>query len=147
MTFSKRMMFLNVFLVALSASALLLSCDLGTNSGDDNVPLQSARSTVLSDEKGTYVGTLTVQMDVPIVFTITLYLNANNNFVYASRSDRGNADLNGTYTLIGGTLTLQDTGGVLAGKVYDYEGSTVDGRWYLGEAPFAVFRPTTLTKQ
>jgi hypothetical protein len=31
MTFSKRNMFLNIFLAALSASALLLSCDLGTN--------------------------------------------------------------------------------------------------------------------
>jgi hypothetical protein len=36
MTFSKRMMFLNIFLLALSASALWVSCDLGTNgNGDD----------------------------------------------------------------------------------------------------------------
>jgi hypothetical protein len=37
MTFSKRMMFVNIFLVALSASALWVSCDLGTNGSDDDL--------------------------------------------------------------------------------------------------------------
>ena len=36
MTVSKRMMFINIFLLALSASALWVSCDFGTNGdGDD----------------------------------------------------------------------------------------------------------------
>jgi hypothetical protein len=37
MTFSKRMMFLNVLVLALSASALLLSCDLGANGSDEDL--------------------------------------------------------------------------------------------------------------
>jgi hypothetical protein len=152
MTFSKRMMFLNIFLVALAASALLLSCDLGTNSDDDNVLLQSARSTVVSDEAGTYTGTLEVQMGPDLIeFDITLVLDGEGGFEYDSVSVRGDAELEGDYELDrNGTLTLYDTGRILSGKVYYYvEGdpSTISGDWYLGDAPGHVFWPATLTKE
>jgi hypothetical protein len=150
MTFSKRMMFLTSLLLALFASALWVSCDLGTNSnGDDgNVLLSRNGSTVLpkvtGDEEGTYTGQVTVQMDKPIVFTLTLVLDGNGNFVYTSKSERGDADLEGTYTLSGGTLTLYDN--EQFDKVYAYDGSkgTIYGDWYLGRAPTPVFRDATL---
>jgi hypothetical protein len=86
-----------------------------------------------------------------IEFTITLYLQADNEFYYTSESDRGDAELYGTYVLNGGTLRLHDSDrGLLDGKDYVYvEGttSTISGEWYLGDAPDPVFKPTTLTKE
>ena len=151
MTFSKRMMFLTSLLLALFASALWVSCDTGTNSiGDDgNVLLSRSGSTVLhkvtGDEEGTYTGQVTVQMDVPIVFTLTLVLEADGDFLYTSTSIRGDAELSGTYELDSdGNLFLYDN--EKFNKVYDYKGSTIEGDWYLGRAPLPVFRYAELTK-
>jgi hypothetical protein len=156
MTFSKRMMFLASFLLALFASALWVSCDLGTNAGGDDgdALLSRSGSAVLPKEAGTeegsYVGTLIVQMDEPILFTITLKLQANNAFDYTSESVRGNTHLVGTYTLTGSTLILEDTDFYLWDEVYTYDGSviptTISGNWYLGDAPDPVYKYTVLYK-
>jgi hypothetical protein len=84
-----------------------------------------------------------------IEFTITLYLQADNEFYYTSESDRGDADLEGDYELDSdGTLILYDTEGVLKGQEYEYDASdgTIEGNWYIGDAPGHVFWPATLTR-
>ena len=155
MTFSKRMMFLTSLLLALFASALWVSCDLGTNgNGDDgDVSLSRNGSVVrptVTSELGTYVGKLTVQMDVPIVFTITLVLKEDGSYVYTSESERGNVRVEGAYVLKSdGTLILYRSDGSILGT-YAYDDSvsptTIFGDWYIGDAPDPVYRPTTLDK-